>query len=257
MDIGDCKANGRVTHRRRTWGTMAHKAIRLFRNICSHTRPLDASISMFRPSKRKSGENAAGWGEFCEGWGPKSENGQSRIVNFGISPVESAEIAKIYDISLEKVWRRVCENTYNNYFFLCRCKKKKKGYLYLFRCHFLRLRWLLVPIVWIVQLYHGRCSIMCAWKSRKKNLINNAMCKSVIKGIIEKAYICKGTRRGSTCNWKNLNTLLKFISGLCNDYCQTCSVATGYPPPSLWARVGSVHVMPRATNEGNGINAIA
>lgn len=126
MDIGDCKANGRVAHRRRTWGTMAHKAIRLFRNICSHTRPLDASISMFRPSKRKSGENAAGWGEFCEGWGPKSENGQSRIVNFGISPVESAEIAKIYDISLEKVWRRVCENTYNNYFFLCRCKKKKK-----------------------------------------------------------------------------------------------------------------------------------
>lgn len=55
----DCKANGRVAHRKRTWGTMAHKPIRLFRNICSHTRPLDASISMFRPSERKSGENAS------------------------------------------------------------------------------------------------------------------------------------------------------------------------------------------------------
>lgn len=37
---------------------MTHKPIRLFPNIRSHTRPLDASISMFCPCERKSGENS-------------------------------------------------------------------------------------------------------------------------------------------------------------------------------------------------------
>jgi len=37
---------------------VTHKPIRLFPNIRSHTRPLDASISMFRPCERKSGENS-------------------------------------------------------------------------------------------------------------------------------------------------------------------------------------------------------
>lgn len=81
---------------------MAHKAIWLFRNICSHTRPLNASISMFRPSKRKSGENTTRWGEFCEGCDrrvpgyntPAAGNGQSRrnFDTLGISPIESTEI---------------------------------------------------------------------------------------------------------------------------------------------------------------------
>lgn len=82
---------------------MAHKPIRLFRNICSHTRPLDASISMFRPSERKSGENASGWGEFCEGCAapfrriiPQWLKTSYRDVNFDtprISPVYPTEVA--------------------------------------------------------------------------------------------------------------------------------------------------------------------
>lgn len=116
---------------------MAHKAIWLFRNICSHTRPLNASISMFRPSERKSGENTTRWGEFCEGCGrripgnntPVAGNGQSRrnFDTLGISPVESTEITGTYDISLpfprkcRIIFARIITCTYN-FFLTCNSK---------------------------------------------------------------------------------------------------------------------------------------